>query len=492
MTLAKVASAISRPWQSLLRGTRTRVLLGFVVLLALSTVSSLVLVRQILVVRLHDEISNELAQETQEFRRLASGNDPRTGQPFGTDVRAIFDVYFDRNVPSEGEALVALLNGHTYKSSYGSDAGYRLNRRPGLIDRLSELERPERGMLHYPGGEARYLAIPLTISGETNPPRGTFVVANFPAFERQEVDDAVRVATFVSAAVFVVGSIVAWAIAGRVLAPLRLLDTAARTITETDLTQRIPVRGSDEIAQLTRRFNDMLHRLEASFTLQRQFTDDASHELRTPITIIRGHLELLDEDPTERQKTIALVLDELDRMSRMVDELLLLARAEQPDFLHLEDVDVGELTKQLHVKAQALGNREWRLERVGAGIIRADGQRLTQAVMQLAHNAARHTTDGDVIWVGSAASNGSARLWVRDHGPGIPAADQERIFTRLARGRHTGRLEGTGLGLSIVRAIAEAHGGSVHLSSRPGAGSTFTVVVPNGQVSPQSTKGTSR
>jgi signal transduction histidine kinase len=178
-------------------------------------------------------------------------------------------------------------------------------------------------------------------------------------------------------------------------------------------------------------------------------------------------------------------------MSRMVDDLLLLARAEQPDFLRLEDVDIGQLTKQLHVKAQGLGSREWRLERVGSGLIRADGQRLTQAIMQLAHNAARHTEDGDVIWIGSAAGNGSAQLWVRDQGPGIPQADQERIFTRLARGRHTGRLEGTGLGLSIVRAIAEAHGGEVHVTSRPGAGATFTVVVPSGQVSPYSTRGIS-
>ncbi len=482
MGLARVASAIMRRWQLLLHGTRTRVLLAFVVLLALSTVSSLVLVRQILVVRVQDGITGELTQETQEFRRLASGNDPRTGEPFGTDLKAIYDVYFARNVPSEGEALVALLDGRTYKSSYAADAGFRLSRRTGFVTRLTGLERPESGTLKTSAGEARYLAIPLTVSGERNPVEGTFVVANFPAFELEEVNEAVRVATFVSAAVFVIGSMVAYAIAGRVLAPLRLLDAAARSITETDLTQRIPVRGRDELAQLTRRFNDMLHRLEGSFVLQRQFTDDASHELRTPITIIRGHLELMDDDPTERRKTIELVLDELDRMSRMVDELLLLARAEQPDFLYLEDVSVGELTRQLHVKAQALGNREWRLERVGHGVIRADGQRLTQAIMQLAHNAARHTSDGDVISLGSASGNGSARLWVSDGGPGIPPADQERIFTRLARGRHHGRLEGTGLGLPIVKAIAEAHGGRVEVMSRPGDGATFTVIIPRDHV----------
>ncbi len=478
MFFSRMMSAVWRRWQLLLHGTRTRVLLAFVVLLALSTVSSLVLVRQILVVRVQDEITSELTQETQEFRRLASGNDPRTGEPFGTDLKAIYDVYFSRNVPSEGEALLALLEGRTYKASYAADAGYRLSQKTGLMSRLSELRRPERGMLETPEGKVRYLAIPLTTPVGSNRPRGVFVVANFPAAELQEVDDAVRVATIVSTAVFVVGSAVAWAFAGRVLAPLRLLDEAARSITETDLTRRIPVNGRDELAQLTRRFNDMLGRLEASFALQRQFTDDAGHELRTPITIIRGHLELLDDDPTERRKTVDLVLDELDRMSRMVDELLLLARAEQPDFLRLEDVDVGELTRQLHVKAQALGTREWRLDRVGDGVIRADGQRLTQAIMQLAHNAAKHTSDGEIISLGSASENGSARLWVRDEGPGIPQADQERIFTRLARGRNHGRLEGSGLGLPIVKAIAEAHGGRVAVISRPGAGATFIVYLP--------------
>jgi signal transduction histidine kinase len=461
----------------LLWGTRARVLVGFIVLLALSTVASLLLVRQILLVRLEDEISSELAQETQEFRRLAAGIDPRTGEPFGTDLKAIYDVYFSRNVPDEGEALIALLEGRIYKTNHAHDASYEFERRPGLLRHLGRLERSERGTIMSPAGEARYLAIPVA-TPDPGAPEGTFVVLNFPASERAEVNTAVRVATVVSGVVFVLGSVFAWAIAGRVLSPLRLLDDAARSITESDLTRRIPVRGRDELAQLTRRFNDMIDRLEASFALQRQFTNDAGHELRTPITIIRGHLELLDDDPRERRKTIVLVMDELDRMSRMVDELLLLARAEQPDFLHLGRVDIAELTAQLHTKAQALGRRRWRLENVGEGVIYADGQRLTQAMMQLAHNATRHTVEGDLIRLGSALTNGSARFWIGDSGPGIAPEDQERIFTRFARAPQPQRSEGAGLGLAIVRAIAEAHGGRVELRSQPGAGATFTVVVP--------------
>ena len=114
-----------------------------------------------------------------------------------------------------------------------------------------------------------------------------------------------------------------------------MLADTARSISETDLTRRIPVSGRDEIAELARTFNAMLDRLEAAFATQRAFVSDASHELRTPITIVRGHLELLGDDPQERRETIALVTDELDRMSRFVDDLLLLAKAERDDFLRV-------------------------------------------------------------------------------------------------------------------------------------------------------------
>jgi signal transduction histidine kinase len=268
-------------------------------------------------------------------------------------------------------------------------------------------------------------------------------------------------------------------VAGRVLAPLRLLADTARSIGESDLTRRIPVTGRDEIADLSRTFNAMLDRLEAAFATQRQFVSDASHELRTPITIVRGHLELLGDDPEERRETIALVTDELDRMSRFVDDLLVLAKAERDDFLRVAEVELGALTDELLEKATALGDRGWRLESRGEAVLVADRQRLTQAVMGLAQNAVEHTNSGDPVWLGTDADRREARLWVRDSGPGVAAEDQERIFARFARASASRRRsEGAGLGLAIVRAIAEAHGGRVALSSRPGDGATFTVIIP--------------
>jgi two-component system OmpR family sensor kinase len=289
----------------------------------------------------------------------------------------------------------------------------------------------------------------------------------------------VRLAALVLLSVLIIASVLAWLVAGRVLAPLRLLADTARSIGESDLTRRIPVTGRDEIADLSRTFNAMLDRLEAAFATQRRFVSDASHELRTPITIVRGQLELLGDDPDERRETIALVTDELDRMSRFVDDLLLLAKAERDDFLRVSEVELGALTDELFDKARGLGARDWRLEARGDAVVIADRQRLTQAIMGLAQNAVQHTADGDPIWLGSEVDRREARLWVRDDGPGIGPDDQERIFQRFARASASRRRsEGAGLGLAIVRAIAEAHGGRVALSSRPGAGATFTVIIP--------------
>jgi len=193
---------------------------------------------------------------------------------------------------------------------------------------------------------------------------------------------------------------------------------------------------------------------------------------------VRGHLELLGEDPAEREETVALVTDELDRMARFVEDLLLLAKAEQGDFLHLGPLDLDVLTEELYAKAKALADRDWRLAGSGTGRLTADRQRITQAVMQLAQNAAEHTRPGDRIAVGSAISNGQARLWVADGGPGIPLQEHEQIFERFHRAGDRRRSDGAGLGLSIVRAIAEAHGGRIELDAREGAGSTFTLIVP--------------
>lgn len=166
-------------------------------------------------------------------------------------------------------------------------------------------------------------------------------------------------------------------------------------------------------------------------------------------------------------------------MGRIVDELQLLAEAEQPDFLRLGPIEVEPFVRDLIAKASSLAPRHWQVDEVEPGTVLADRHLLTEAVMNLASNAVHHTQANDTIAIGAAVGVDDMRLWVRDTGTGITISDQTRIFGRFSRGRGANhRYRGSGLGLAIVRAIAEAHGGRVELESRLGAGSTFTLVMP--------------
>jgi signal transduction histidine kinase len=456
---------------------RARILLWFIAVLVLAVSASILVTYQVLSLRLEQRIDDDLDQEARELQALARADDPATGRPFGARADRVFDVYLERNVPSKNEALITFVDGKPYFRSR-QVVPYRLDEDPEFVARVAALSTTLRSSMDTPAGRVEYLAKPLKVSGEGRT-LGVFVTATFVEGEEAALESAVRAAALVGLALLLIGSLLASRLADRVVQPMTALAGAARSISETDLSTRIQVSGHDQVAQLASTFNDMLDRLERAFAAQRRFVDDASHELKTPLTIVRGNLELLEDDPDERQRTLAAVADELDRMSRIVDDLLLLAKHEQPDFLHLTTVDLSTLTDELHAKAKALApRRQWVVDRRGNGRVVADRQRLTQAMIQLAENAARFSKEGDVIALGSSITAGEARLWVRDTGPGIPREEQTAIFARFRRGSSPKRTEGAGLGLAIVKAIAEAHHGRVELVSAPGAGSTFTIVVP--------------
>jgi two-component system, OmpR family, sensor kinase len=429
----------------------------------LSTAASVLVLREVLISRIGDQVQRELAQDVEALQSL-SRSEMQTDQ--------LFDEYLARTAAPTDGALIAYLDGRLHNASVAN---------PGqdeIVDAFADLaseSEPARGSRDTALGRARYVAIP--IAGN---PQGVLVAAALTDREREQVESAVRIAIGVSIVVLLLASLFIWLAAGRAVAPLEALARTARTISETDLSSRIPVRGNDELAQLGRTFNGMLDRLETAFADQKDFLSDVSHELRTPITVIRGHVETLGDSPAEREEAIAVIQDELNRMNRYVDDLLLLTKASRPDFLRVGPIDVDLFTHDVFSKARSLADRRWHLDGTGVGIIVGDQQRLTQAVMNLADNAARQTRETDAIWIGSSLVGHQARFWVRDEGPGIGNADRERIFDRYARaeaGSPSSR-DGAGLGLSIVTAIAEAHGGRVELDSRPGVGSTFTIAIP--------------
>jgi two-component system, OmpR family, sensor kinase len=463
------------------RSARSRILIAYVVLLAIALVVALLGFRQFLLIRLEEEVHNDLRQEALELDQLLlDGRDPETGRPFAS-LEALFDVYFARNVPSREEAFLGFVEGELHRSS--SLARFPLDRLPAealsdwelLATRSPGEEQAATGRIDTALGEA-YFRAERIVFGEAV---GAFVITILPVEERGAIGNFLTYGGAAALGVLLLASACAWLIAGRVLEPVRLLTDTARSISQSDLTGRIEVHGTGEAADMARSFNAMLDRLEAVFQSQREFVQDANHELRDPLTIIRGYIQLMDVDPDERERAARLALDELDRVAAIVDDLKLLAEADQPGFLRLDWSDLEAFTHELVSKGMALAPRRWVVDHAGEGRFFADRHRLTEAVMNLAHNAVQHTVDSDEIAIGTSANDGSVTISVRDTGTGISASDQVTIFDRFARGADAHlRYSGSGLGLAIVKAVAEAHGGSVELKSRLGEGSTFTIVLP--------------
>jgi signal transduction histidine kinase len=319
------------------------------------------------------------------------------------------------------------------------------------------------------------------IGAQGVPTTGAVVVAFDLDAELAPADASARTYAALSVASMVIVGIVAWVVSGRLLAPLRDLRRTAEQISESDLSGRIAVNGSDDVAELTRTVNAMLGRLEASFVSQRRLLDDAGHELRTPITIVRGHLELMDPaDPDDARQTRDLAISELDRMRRLTDDLVMLAKADSPQFVSPRPTALGPLLDNALDQVRPLGDRRFVVDARLEAEASVDPQRLTQALIQLAANAVKFSEPGTQVALGSAIVGGRLRLWVRDEGRGIAEDDLEDVFQRFGRGTSPGadQPEGAGLGLAIVRAIAHGHDGEVSVRSRVGVGSTFTLDLP--------------
>jgi signal transduction histidine kinase len=286
---------------------------------------------------------------------------------------------------------------------------------------------------------------------------------------------------------FVASLGVGWVVAGRVLRPIGRITAVARDIQATDLSRRIELPGpDDELKQLADTFDAMLARLDAAFAAQRQFIADASHELRNPLAIIRTNVDVAladpSADPDDLRHTIAVVKRASGRMARLVDDLLALARRQEPILEH-EPVDLGvavaEASDDFVVPAAA---RNIVLDRVTAPdvVVTGDRDALKRAVANLLENAVRLAPEGSRIRLATGSEGDRAWIAVTDEGPGIAPEDQPHVFDRFWRAdKGRSRADGgTGLGLAIVRQIAESHSGEVRLQSKVGVGSSFVIWLP--------------
>ena len=408
---------------------RTRITATVALLVTLTLAGAGLIVYAIEADRIEEDTVRGVQQELDEFGRTQRrGIDPETNRPFA-DLEAMMRVFLERNVPDDDELLVAWVGDTPEVQSpdddpLPSDPSFQDAARPLVTAGGSTRIQTDRG-------EVLITAQPTRQGDDT----GALLVVNFLAEDRSELLDTMRTYAIVAGlSLGLVTGLAAWQ-SGRLLAPLRTLRSTAEEIGETDLSRRIPETGNDDITALTRTVNGMLDRLEAAFVGQRRFLDDAGHELKTPLTVLRGHLE---------QQVAGL----------------------------------GELSEDVLAKARALGPREWRTDATTEVVVRMDAQRVTQALLQLADNAVKHTREGDTIAIGSSYDAGSVRLWVRDTGPGVPPADREQIFERFGRSAVAEYDEGFGLGLSIVRAIAVAHGGTVEVVDAQPRGARFVITLP--------------
>lgn len=340
------------------------------------------------------------------------------------------------------------------------------------------------------------LAMRVVVSPWSRGGQAGFVLAGQPAARLAQQRRGFAGLLFVSSAfILLAAGVASWWAAGRALKPLKAMARAADQIAETqDVSQRLPeTRRRDEIARLTASFNRALQRVQEAqrhlmetVESQKRFVADASHELRTPLTTIRANAGFLlarpDVQPLDREAALEDIAAESERMGRLVDDLLALARADAGQRLELTPLDLRPVVEDVARRARRLHpTRDLRLvapERPGAILLKGNADALAQLLWILVDNAVKHTQRGGLIEIELAFANGGAQLSVRDNGPGLPEGDLERIFERFVQADRARAAAGAGLGLAIARWIVEQHGGRIDAGNDPEHGAVFRVELP--------------
>jgi two-component system, OmpR family, sensor kinase len=443
--------------------------------------------------QLRHQIDQEIAGDASELSQVVSSSEDRSprglaqaatgyvrAQPFSASSTLLFaivpgvgtstnrpELFDHHSAPDHGETLTEQVQENRLSRQLVSvHEGYSTLRLPDV-------------------GDLRLLKYTVNVHGG---PRVTVGVGE-PLLTVTHAQRGVARAFILAGILTLAGALLAAFLIGtRVSRPLRRMAAVAARVDAGDLHPRIDHLGGQggEVRVLADAFNHMLDRLTDAFAGQRAFVADASHELRTPLTVIAGQLEVLaaQADPSgqEVRRVERVVRAEIARTSRLIDDLLLLAKAEQAQFLRLETIDLPAYVQELWDGMSLLARRRFELEPVPSGNLRADPDRLAQALRNLLSNAIAHTDSEEGLVRLRVERKGAdrVRFVVEDDGPGIPADERERVFDRFhrtdaARDRASG---GSGLGLAIVRAIAEAHEGHVVAGEGTRGGARITLELP--------------
>ncbi len=485
-------SRVKRGWT-----VRTRVLVVIISLMTAGLVITGGVTYSVLFRQLNDRVEAELLEERDKLFRMAEQGPSGGGNAAYQDLDALFVAFLESSVAGNYESMLGIIDGSA-KVISGGNRPFELDD-PAVLTSVRGEAVPGRSVLRdltVKDTDVRVLIISVQLENE--PRQGLLVVGTDIGSQREALFASMRAYTLVSLTTLLLASGAGFVVATRLLRPLTELREATSTIDTNDMTRRVSVKGADDdVAQLALRFNQMLDRLETGFSDQRRFLDDAAHELRTPLTILRGNLELTDShDPDDVDQTKDLLLQEIDRMNRLVDDLLLLAKAQRPDFVRRDSADASVLLDETMERARLLGDRMWRTGDQATGAVALDRQRVTQAVLQLCANAVKFTEPSDTITVSTCWSTPDSIVAevdpnlqtecfvvsVQDTGVGIASEELTGVFERFGRGRNAAREDGSGLGLAIVEAIARAHAGVATVQSVEGLGSTFRIWLPASRV----------
>jgi len=331
----------------------------------------------------------------------------------------------------------------------------------------------------------RVFTVPLVLGGR---PIGTLQLATSLDVVDATQNTLVTVLIIGSAIAMVIAGLAGWLSTRRALAPLQAVTQTALQITRADdLSRRIRYQGpaDDEVGQLILAFNQTLGRLENLFNTQRRFIADVGHELRTPLTVIKGNVDLMRRMGCSDDESLESIEDEVDRLTRLVGDLLLLAQAESgklPLDIHTVELDTLVLEAMQQMRVLAREKLKMRLADIDQVLVCGDRDRLKQVLVNLIGNAIKYTPAGGEVVVGLGKADNQAQITVSDTGSGIPEEDLPYVFERFYRGEKSRTRskdgKGFGLGLSIAYWIVRNHGGRIEVDSKIGQGTTFCVWLP--------------